>query len=120
MTFPELGRRVAVELQRGCQGRLGVRSERTLSRCRRSRLCDAPHADRVVVPPGEQGLTSRSTKGCGMEPGVLQTTASQALCGRGLAGATKGARRSESNVVQQDDQHVRGALWREQRLDGRK
>lgn len=54
-----------------------------------------------------------------MEPGVLQTLTGKPLCVPGLAGATEGTGGAETDVVQQDDQNVRGSLWWQQRINGR-
>jgi hypothetical protein len=46
-----------------------------------------------------------------------QTSRRQPICGGRSARAAEGARRTESRIVEQHEQDVRGALRREQRLD---
>jgi hypothetical protein len=71
-----------------------------------------PHADRVVVAAGQQGLARRRTQRRCMEAVVLQTTRREPLGSRGCAWAAERARRTEAGVVDHDDEHVRGLLRR--------
>ena len=119
MALAELRGGVPVQLQGHRQRRLGVRSQRAVARGRRRGLGDAAHPDRVVVAAGEQCLPGGSAQRSGVEPVVLQAAGGQPLGSRGAARTAERTRCPEPHVVQQHDQHVRGALGRQQRLDRR-
>ena len=96
VALAELGRRVAVQLQRHRQGRLGVRPQRAVPRRRGGRLGDAAHPDRVVVAAGEQRLPGRGAQRRGVEPVVPQPACGQPFSRRRAARArrTRSTRRS--------------------------
>ena len=71
-----------------------------------------------MVAAGQQGLAGRGTQGRGVEPVVLEAPGRKTFGIWRCARAAEGAGRAETHVVQQHDQHIRGALGREQRLDG--
>ena len=119
VALAELRRRVAVELQRLGQRRRRVRAHRVVAGRRGRDLGDAAHADRVVVAAGEQRLPRRRAERRRVEAVVLQPVRRQPLGGRRLARPAEGARGSEAGVVEQDDEHVRRAGRRPQRLDRR-
>ena len=112
MALAELGRRIAVELQRQRQRRLGVRQHRGVAGCRGRGLGDAAHADRMMVAAGQQRLPRRRAQRRGVEPGVLQPARGQLLEVGRLARPAEGAAGAEADVVDQDDQHVGRALGR--------
>ena len=119
VALAELGRGVAVELQRLRQRRHGVGKHRAVARRTGGDLGDAAHAGGVMVAPGQERLARRRAEGGGVEAVVLQAARCQLLRGRRLAGAAEGARGAEPGVVDQDDQDVGRALGRAQLLDGR-
>ena len=82
VALAELGRGVAVQLQRHRQRRLGVRPQRAVARRRGGGLGDAAHPDRVVVAPGQQCLPGRRAQRSGVEPVVLQAAGRQPLGSR--------------------------------------
>ena len=119
VAFPELRRRVAVQLQCLGERRARVRADRVVARCRRGDLGDAAHADRVVVPPGQQRLARRRAQRGRVEAVVLEAVRGEPLRDRRVDGASEGARRGEADVVEQHDEDVRRTLGRAQRLDRR-
>ena len=119
VALAELGRRVAVELQRLGQRRRRVRAQGVVARRRRRDLGDPAHADRVVVAPGQQRLARRRAQRRGVEAVVAQPVRGQALEGRRLARAAEGRGGAEARVVEQDHEHVGRAGGRTQRLDRR-
>ena len=54
-----------------------------------------------------------------VEPVVPQAAGRQPFGGRGVDRPAEGGRGAETHVVEQDDEHIRRALGRAQRLDGR-
>ena len=100
VALAELGRRVAVELQRLGQRRRRVRAQRVVARRRCRDLGDPAHADRVVVAPGQQRLARRRAQRRGVEAVVAQPVRGQALEGRRLARAAEGRRGAEARVVE--------------------
>src|ERR1700722_2452662 len=101
MALTELAGRVAVELERHGQWRLGIGAKRTLSRCRRRGLGDAPHGHRVVISAREESLSGRCAQGGGMESGVFQPLPRQPLGSRSMTRTSEGTRCAESDVIQQ-------------------
>ncbi len=119
VALAELRGRVAVELERHRERRLGVRAQRAVAGRRRRRLGDAAHAHRVVVAPGEERLAGRRAQGRGVEPVVAQAARREALRRGRRARAAECARGAEPDVVEEDDEDVGGTLGRQQRLDRR-
>ena len=119
VALAELRRRVAVQLHRHRQRRLRVRAQRAVPGCRRRRLGDAAHPDGMVVASGEQRLAGRRAQGAGVEAVVTQPTGGQPFSRRHPARPPERGRRAETDVVEQDDHHVRRPLGRQQRLDRR-
>ncbi len=117
VALPELGGRVAVQLQCHCQRRLRVRPQRAVAGRGRRRLGDAPHPDRVVVAPAQHRGAGRGTQRSGVEAVVLQAAGCQAIRGRRRTRAAKGARSAEPDVIEEHDQDVRCTLGRQQGLD---
>ena len=110
VALAELRRGVAVELQRPCQRRNGVREHRAITRRAAGDLGDAAHAGGMVVAPGQQRLAGRRAEGGGVEAVVFQAVRGQLLRGRRLAGAAEGARRAKPCIVKQDEQDIRRAF----------
>ena len=119
VALAELRRAVAVELERLGQGRAGVGTDRGVARRGRGEFGDGPHADGVVVAPGQQRLPSGRA-----ERGRVKAVVAQAVRGESLevgrvAWPAECARRAEARIVEQDDEHIGCAGRRAQRLDGR-
>ncbi len=119
VAFAELRGRVTVELQGPGQRRDGIGQYRAVARRAGGDFGDAAHACGVVVAPGQQRRPRRGAEGGGVEAVVLQPGRRQLFQVRRLAGAAKGAVRTEPGVVDQDEQHVGRALGRAQLLDWR-
>ncbi len=119
VALAELGGRVAVQLQRHRQRRLRVRPHRAVARRRRRGLGDAAHPDRVVVAAGEHRLASRRTQRGRVEAVVAEAGRREPFSVRRVAGSPECRRGAEPDVVEQHDQHVRRAVWRQQRFDRR-
>ncbi len=117
MALAELRRRVPVQLQRHRQRRLRVRPQRAIPRSRRRGLGDAAHPDRMVITARKQRRTSRSTQRRRVEAVVRQATRREPVRRRRTTWTTERARCTETNIIQQHDQHVRRALRWEQGLD---
>ena len=117
VALAELRRRVAVELERLRQRRLGVRQHRAVTGCRGGDLGDAAHAHRVVVAAGQQRLARRRAQRRGVEPRVLQPAGGELLEVGGVARPAEGAAGAVTDVVDEDDQHVGRALGWPQLVD---
>ena len=72
VALAELRRRVAIELERQGERRLGVGQHRAVAGRSGRDLGDAAHADRVMVATGEQRLPRRRAQRRGVEARVLQ------------------------------------------------
>ena len=112
MALAELRRRVAVQLERLGQRRRRVGPHAGVARSRRGDLGDATHAHRVVVAARQQRLTRRRTQRRGVEPVVAQPARRQTFRRRCLDHAAERARRRETGVVDQHDQHIRSSRRR--------
>jgi hypothetical protein len=77
---------------------------------------DAAHADAVVVAPGEHTSARRGAQRGGVEVRVAQAVRRQPVERGGGDVGTEAAELCESNVVEQDDQHVRRACRRADRV----
>ena len=119
VALAELRRRVAVQQQRLRQRRAGVGANRVVPGRRGRELGDDAHPHRVVVAAGQQRSPRRGAQRRRVEAVVLQTLPGQPLGRRRRARPTERARRGEADVVEQDDEHVRRAGRRPQRLDRR-
>ena len=119
VTLSELRRGIAVQLEGLGQWRHRVRPQGRISGSRRRDLGDAAHAGRVMVATGQQGLSGRRAERRGVEPRVLDRVGRDRIEVRRVAWTAERARCSEADVVDQDDQDVRGALGRPDRLDRR-
>ncbi len=108
VALAELRRRVAVQLERLRQRRLGVRQHGAVSRCCGGDLGDAAHSHRVMVAAGEQRLAGRRAQRRGVEPGVLQSARGELLEVGRVARAAEGAGGAVADVVDEDD-HARSA-----------
>ena len=117
VALAELRCGVAIEFQRPCQRRHGVRQHRAVARRPGSDLGDTAHANGVVISAGQQRLTCRRAEGGGVEAVKLQPSRCKFFRGRCLAGSTEGAGRAEADIVDQDNQNVGCTLWRAQSLD---
>ena len=119
VTLAELGCCVAVQLQ--CLGKRcrGVGPDRVVARRRGRKLGDPAHPDGVVVAACQERLARRRAERGRVEAVVLETRRGEAFGGRGRARAAEGGRGGEADVVDQDDQHVRCAGRRPERLDRR-
>ena len=119
VALAELGRRVAVQLQCLGQRRAGIGPHRGVARRRGGHFRDAAHARTMVVAAGQQRLSGGRTQRSGVKAVVLEPIGRQAL-GRGRVDrATEGRRGAKAAVVDEDDEHVGGALGRPQRHDRR-
>ena len=74
----------------------------------------------MVIASGEQRLARGRAERGGVEAVEFQAARREPLRRRRVARPPEGARRAEAHVVEQDDEDVRRALRRPQRLDGRK
>ena len=104
VALAELRRAVAVELERFGQRRAGVRTDRGVARRGRGEFGDGPHADGVVVAPGQQRLASGRA-----ERGRVKAVVAQAVRGESLevgrvARPAECARRAEARIVEQNDE----------------
>src|SRR4029077_2818175 len=99
MTFAELGRRVAVELERHREWRFILWQYRRVARGRGRDFTDTGHIHGVVIAPGEERLARRRSQGCGMEAVELHPTLRQALGRRCVDGPTEGAGSGETHLV---------------------
>jgi hypothetical protein len=68
--------------------------------------------------PVSRGGTGRRAQRGGVEPVVLQAAGGEPARDRGVARAAEGAGRSEADVVEQEDEHVRRPGRRADGLDG--
>ena len=119
VALAELRRRVAVELQCARKRRHGVRQHGAVARRAGGNLGDAAHADGVVIAAGQQRLTRRRAQRRRVEAVELEPTRCQFFRGRCLARTAKRARRTEADVIDQNDQDVRSTLGWAQPLDRR-
>ena len=119
MTLSELRRGIAVQLEGLGQWRHRVRPQGRISGSRCRDLGDAAHAGRVMVATGQQCLSGRRAKRRGVEPRVLDRVGRDCIEVRRVAWTAERARCSEADIVDKDDQDVRGAFWRLDRLDRR-
>jgi hypothetical protein len=119
MALAELRGRIAVQLQCPRERRHGVGQHRAVTRRTRGDFGDAPHADGVVIAPGQQRLPRRRTQGGGMEAVELEAACRQFLRVRRVARTAERAGRAKANVVDQDEQHIGRRLGRAQLLDRR-
>ncbi len=112
VALAELGRRVAVQLQRLGQRRAGVGPHRGVARRRGGQFRDAAHARAVVVAAGHQRLPGGRAQGRGVEAVVLEPLGRQALGRRHVHGSAEGRRGAKAAVVDEDDEHVGRARGR--------
>ncbi len=115
VTFAELRRGVAVQLQDLGDRRFALRPDAVVPRRRRRHLGDRAHPHRMVVAAREQRLTRRRAERRRVEARVLEPSLRQPFGGRRVARSAKRARRAKADVVDQHDQHVRRARRRPQR-----
>ena len=120
VAFPELRRRVAIQLHGHGQRRLVLRQDRGVARRARGNLADRAHVHRVVVAPGQKRLACGRAESRRMKAGVLQAVRREALGRRRMAGPPKRTRCGKARIVKQDDEHIWRARWRPQRRDRRK
>src|SRR5207249_7374017 len=73
-----------------------------------------------MVAAREHGCARRRAERRGMKAVVLESLCCESLCVWRLAWTTERARRAESDIIEQDHQHVWCASWRAQRRDRRK
>ena len=73
----------------------------------------------MVVAAGQQRLAGRRAQRGGVEAVVLQAVRGEHLEVRRLARTAEGARRAETDVIDQDDKHIGRALGWPQFLDRR-
>ena len=62
-----------------------------------------------MIPPGNQGCSSWTAERCGVEVVELQAVVSQHLKGWSMAGTTKGTRRAEAHIIEQNQQNIRSS-----------
>src|SRR5262245_24018020 len=85
VTLAELGRRVAVQAHRLLDGRLRVRTDRTVSWRAGRDLGDAAHPNRMVVSAAQQRGSCRRAESRRVEARVLQALGGELLEGGRLA-----------------------------------
>lgn len=121
VTLVDMRRRVAVQRQDLRQRRRRLRPDRGVPRRGRRRLGDHPHPHphRMMVTARQQRLPRRRAQRADMEPVIRQPAHRQTVGVRRRARTAERVHRPEPRVVQQDQQHVRRALRRTQRLDRR-
>jgi len=117
VTLPELGGRVAVQLERLRQRRARIRPHRVVSRRRRCDLRDPTHADAVMVAARQQRRPRRRAQRRRVEAPELQPLSGQPLRRRGPTRSAERARGCEAGVVDQHHQDVRRARRRTPGLD---
>ena len=119
MAFTELRGRIPVQLQRHRQRRLCVRTQRAVARSRRCGLSNAAHPHRMVITARQQRGPRRRTQCRRVETVVRRPPAASRSAVGVTTRPTEGARGAETNIIQQNDQHVRCTLRRNQGLDRR-
>ncbi len=119
VALPELGGRVAVQLQRLCERSAGVRADRVVARRGGRDLRDPAHPDRVVVAAREERRAGRRAERGRVKARELEPFPGETLGRRRLARAAERARGAEAGVVDQHDQDVRRTRRRSQRRDRR-
>jgi hypothetical protein len=72
-----------------------------------------------MVAAREHCRARRRAESGRVETGVLQSLCREALRRRRLARTAERARRAKADIIEQDDEHVRGASWRTQLSDRR-
>ena len=113
VAFAELGGAVSVEFQRLRERCCVGRSDRVVPGRRGGDLGDSAHPHRMVVPPGQQGLSGRRAQRGGVKPVEPQALSREAFECRGLARAAESTGGPEPGVVEQHHQHDGGARrWR--------
>ncbi len=110
--LPEGRRAVPVVAQDAREGRRVARKGGGVAGIATGELAHGAEADRVAVAAGQQGRPCRRADGRDMEPVVADTALGDPRVVRGLDRAAERARVAEAGVVDQDEQHVRGALGR--------
>ena len=90
VALAELGRAVAVEQQGLGDGRCVVRADRVVPGRGRGNLGDPSHADRMVVPGGQQRLAGRRAQGGRVEPVESQSVGSQPVGHRSVTWSPEG------------------------------
>ena len=106
VALPELGCRVAIQRQRRRQRRHRVGAHRTLPGRRGGGFSDAAHPHRVMVPARQQRLARRRAERRGVEPVVPQSSRRKSFRCRRLARPTERAGSTETDIVEQDHQHI--------------
>ena len=119
VTLAELARRITVEPQRLRDRCLLLRPDAAVPRCRGRHLGDGPHAHRVMVAPGQQGLPGGRTQCGGVKAVELEAISRQSLSHRRVARPAERRRRAKPDIVDQHDQHIRRSRRGPQRGDRR-
>ena len=120
VALAELAGRVAVELERVGQRGAVVGSHRAVAGRRGGHVRDGPHPGGVMVAPRQKRLATGGAQRGRVEAVELQLVCREPLGDGCVARAAERAGRREAHVIEQDDEHVRCALRRPTRLDGRK
>src|SRR5687768_8591060 len=110
MAFAELGGVVAVQLERLGKRRRRVWENGIIARCTGCNFGDPAHSDRAMVAPGQQRLSGRGTECGSVEATILKPARREAFCVWRLARTAECAACAEADVVDQNNENVRGAL----------
>ena len=110
VTFAELRRRVAVQLQDFSEGCAGIRSQRILTRRGRRDFGDRAHSNRVVIPSREQRRARGRAERSRVKAQVLETVVGEPLQVGRRDRSAKRTGRTEADIIDQHDEHVGRAL----------
>ncbi len=110
--LPEGGRAVAVVAEDARQRSAVPRQRRGVAREPARELADRAEAHGVVVPPGQQRRPGRRAQRRDVEAVVAKALLGQARVVRRADGTAERGRVPEARVVDEDEQHVRGAVRR--------
>jgi hypothetical protein len=103
-------RGVAVLLEHLRERRRVFRQHRRVARKATRHLRDAAHPNRVMVTAGQQRRPRRRAHRGHVKPVVPQALCGDPIVVRGVDRPAEGARVTEPGVIDQHDQHVRGAV----------
>ena len=117
MAFPELSRRVTIQLERHRQWRFVPGQYGTVPGSRSGDLGDASHSNGVMVAASKESLPRRRTESRSVEAVVSQSAGGKLLKVRGRTRPAEGAGRREANIIEQNEQYVWCAFWWAQLLD---
>src|SRR5207249_9934042 len=108
----EGGRAVAIQSQHFCKRRHALRTDAGITWKRSGEFHDRAGIVHVMVATRQQRSASRRTKRSSMKIVVTQARGRELFRRLHFAGSTEGARLSEADVVQQNDDDVWSSLGR--------